>query len=109
MNTIKEEIPQLALFNMQDSQEARFKEFHQKYPQVYRLFEKFSLQLLQAGHTHIGSKMIIERIRWEYVTASKDDEGFKINNNFTCYYSRLFMRNNPKHEGCFETRTIKRA
>ena len=90
MNALKviNDESQLDLFNIYDSQEKRFKAFHEKYPQVYQLFEKFSIQLIEAGHKTLGSKMIIERIRWEYVTNSKDDEGFKINNNFTCYYSR---------------------
>jgi len=101
--------PQLDLFNPNESQHERFLRFHLKYPQVYRLFEKFALQLLESGHKTMGSKMIIERIRWEVATQSMDDDGFKINNNYTCYYSRLFMKNNPQHGDCFETREIKRA
>ena len=101
--------PQMDLFNASDSQHERFLRFNEKYPQVYRLFAKFAFELLAKGLTTIGSKMIIERIRWEVATQSMDEDGFKINNNYTCYYIRLFMEKNPLHKGCFETREIKRA
>ena len=99
---------QLSLYN-HDSQYEKFLSFHNKYPQVYRLFSKFANELLNRGWDKIGSKMIIERIRWEVATGSMDADGFKINNNFTCYYSRLFMNENPTKKDCFETREIKRA
>ncbi len=102
-------LPQLDLFNPKSSQYESFLRFHIKYPQVYRLFEKFAMQLISKGHKTLGSKMIIERIRWEVATESMDEDGFKINNNYTCYYSRLFMKNNPQYADYFETREIKRA
>lgn len=101
--------PQLDLFDPASSVHEQFLRFHLKYPQVYRFFEKFAKQLLDRGHKKIGSKMIVERIRWEVATESMDADGFKINNNYTCHYSRLFMKNNPQYGDCFETREIKRA
>jgi len=85
----------------------RFLDFHIKYPQVYILFEKFALQLIGNGHKRLGAKMIIERIRWECATGSKDEHDFKINNSFVAHYSRLFIKNNPLYQDCFEFRTIK--
>lgn len=85
-----------------------FLDFHIKFPQVYILFEKFALQLIAKGETKLGSKMIIERIRWEIKTNSKDNDGFKINNNFTAHYSRLFIKYNPLYKDYFEFREIKR-
>lgn len=109
IETLNATVPQLELFNDNSRQYVRFLKYHVQYPQVYRWFEKFALQLLNNGWKRIGSKMIIERIRWEIALNIKDDRGFKINNDFTCYYSRLFMKNNPQHGECFETREIKRA
>lgn len=86
----------------------KFLQFHQEFPKVYTLFEKFSLELIYKGHTLLGAKMIIERIRWELATGgSKDEHGFKINNNFTCYYSRMFAINNPRYAKMFEYRKVK--
>jgi hypothetical protein len=85
----------------------RFLDFHIKFPQVYIYFEKFALQLIARGYTHLGAKMIIERIRWEVMTGSKDEHDFKINNSYIAHYSRLFIKNNPQYRDYFEFRTIK--
>jgi len=53
----------------------KFLVFHSENPVVYRLFEKFALQLIDSGHDKLGAKMIIERIRWEMKTKSKDAAG----------------------------------
>lgn len=87
----------------------RFKKFIEAYPYVYTLFEKFAFELINRGHKKIGSKQIVERIRWFYATESMDDAGFKINNNYTCYLSRMFMQKHPQHKDIFETRIIKKA
>ncbi len=86
-----------------------FLHFHTKYPQVYLLFEKFAKQLIESGHEKLGAKMIMERIRWEISTGgAKDKDGFKINNNFTAYYSREFIKNHPQYTDYFEFRTIRK-
>lgn len=96
------------LFVMGPSVYVKFLKFHTAYPQVYLLFEKFALQLIQAGKVKLGSKMIMERIRWEISTSAKDDEGFKINNNYTAYYSREFVKKHPQYRDYFEFREIRK-
>lgn len=114
MNTVATirdpELPpvQTELFSIGRSNYLKFLDFHTKYPTVYRLFEKFALQLIQAGHKKMGSKMIMERIRWEVFVDAKDKDGFKINNNFTAYYSRMFIKNNPQYKDYFEFREIRK-
>lgn len=109
IETNNPDVPQLGMFDFGNTIQERFYKFHNENPEVYRLFDLFAKQLLKKGWDKIGAKMIMERIRWEYATQSKDDRGFKINNDFICHYSRLFMKNNPQHEGCFETRSLKTA
>jgi len=94
------------LFTQQNGNYVDFLVFHSTYPKVYMLFEKYALQLIAAGHTKLGAKMIIERIRWEFATGSKDADGFKINNNHTCFYSRLFITNHPQYKDFFEFRKV---
>lgn len=71
-------------------------------PQVWEYFKLFSLQMLNRGYKRIGSKMIFERIRWE--TMISGDGTFKVNNNYTPYYSRKFEAEFPEHEGVFSKR-----
>jgi hypothetical protein len=85
----------------------RFDAFHAEHPRVYMLFSIFALQLLQRGHTKIGAKMIMERVRWECFTGSKDMHGYKINNDFIAHYARLFVDEFPQHKECFEFRILK--
>jgi hypothetical protein len=102
-------VMQTELFVMGRSNYVDFLHFNTKCPQVYLLFEKFAFQLIAAGHTKLGAKMILERIRWEIsIGGVKDDDGFKINNNYTAYYSRQFVKNNPAYEDYFEFRVIRK-
>lgn len=102
------EVMQGELFEMGPSIYKKFLAFHKQYPQVYLLFEKFAMQLIGAGKTMLGSKMIMERIRWEISTGSMDEDGFKINNNYTAYYSREFIKQHPEYREYFEFRIIRR-
>jgi len=79
-----------------------FDQFDRENPDVYRMFCRFTLQLIAAGHKRLSSKLIVERIRWE--TMLQGGTTFKINNNFTPHFARKFMSDFPNHEGVFETR-----
>lgn len=101
-------IQQLEMFNpYHKSIYVKFLAFHTQHPQVYILFDRFAKQLIEKGHKKLGSKMIMERIRWEISTGSKDQDGFKINNNYTAHYSRLFIKNNPQYREYFDFREIR--
>ena len=80
-----------------------FKTFHQKNPEVYKLFVQFTLQAINKGHAKLSSEMIINRIRWEtsVITTDKD---YKINNDYKPFYSRMFMALFPKYDYFFQKR-----
>jgi len=97
----------LPLFFSDKTIQERFVKFHSQHPKVYDLFRSFALQLIRMGHKKIGARMIIERIRWEFATGSKDEMGFKINNYFIAHYSRLFIHEFPEYSDRIETRSIR--
>ena len=82
-----------------------FRDFHKKNPQVYAWFQKYFFHLQRKGRKKIGAKMLIERIRFE-VFMKTTGEDFKINNNFTSRYVRLFIREYPQYKSYFELRAI---
>jgi len=82
---------------------ARFSEFHSSNPDVWQLFERFTLELLAAGRLHYGSGAIFERIRWHVDVETKGDSA-KLNNNFRAYYARMFEVAHPQHTGFFRNR-----
>lgn len=102
---------QLDLFGTPDNPanelEARFWRYHADNPQVYALFDKFTRYAIKHGRTRLSAKMLFERIRWETTFAAQGGDGFKINNNMSAYYARLWIRNNPRHSDFFATRELR--
>lgn len=83
-----------------------FLEFHRAHPEVWRLFERFALDAARSGR-RIGAKAIAERIRWETVIEQRGE--FKLNNNHTAIYARIFAEKYPAMGDVFEFRTMRRA
>jgi hypothetical protein len=68
----------------------------EEYPQVYALFEKFALQLAERKR-HFGMKQIAERVRFEVaLTWEKDEDGFRVNNNYISYIGRMIAEKHPQ-------------
>ena len=84
---------------------AKFAEFHSSNPRVYELFKRFTFEALSHHHQHLSADMILHRVRWETGVMTRDPEGWKINNNWSAFYSRMFMAEFPHHAGFFRTRT----
>jgi hypothetical protein len=82
-----------------------FQAYNQAHPEVYKTFEKMALALIDKGVKHYGSKAIIEAIR--YHTSVSEGREFKINNNITPLFARVFENNHPQYKGFFEKRASK--
>jgi|TARA_R100001463_G_scaffold1428_4_gene6397 hypothetical protein len=80
-----------------------FQTFHQKNPEVYKLFVRFTFQAINRGHHKLSSEMIINRIRWETNVMTTDKE-YKINNDYKPFYSRMFMTQYSKYNNFFQKR-----
>ena len=78
--------------------------FHQQHPEVWDLFVRFTTEMIDKGFSHYSCKAIFERIRWEKDAGGDGIELFKLNNNYTAFYGRRFMKAYPEHEGFFRTR-----
>ena len=81
--------------------------FHRQHPEVYVMFDKFTVDRILRGFKHYSVNAIFERIRWETDMAAAEDGGFKLNNNFRAFYAREWMRKNPTHQGFFRLRKQK--
>jgi hypothetical protein len=88
--------------------EDRFNDFHATNPEVYRLFDRFTREVIKQGHPRFSADAILHRIRWETTVVTRGDQ-FKINDHFSAYYARTWMAANPKHDGFFATRTLREA
>ncbi len=84
--------------------EQLFKIYHTESPEIYEMFKVYSFQLLATGKTMLSANLIFERIRWESSVSGND--GYKLNNSYRSYYSRLFMDDHPQFGSCFATRKL---
>lgn len=85
----------------------KFNAYHEKNPLIYKQFERFTLELIQAGVRHYSADGILHKIRFE--TAIRGDGKYKINNTFSPDYARMFEDNHKVYTGFFEKRIRKAA
>jgi hypothetical protein len=84
----------------------RFRQFHEKNPQVLDRLVKLAREAISVGKKRIGAKTLVEVARWHFWLETDGDE-FKINNSFTSRYARLLVETHPEFEGLFETRELR--
>ena len=96
---------QLHLLSRYDrpSLEQRWREYDRKHPETYRLFVRFTMELIAAGRKHYSANAVVHRIRWHTAIECGDD-GFKVNNDFARCMSDRFSAEHPQHDGFFRTR-----
>ncbi len=99
---------------MPSTVEDKFKAFDAANPHVYLLFKQFALEALRSGVRKLSSKLIIERIRWEAAItttgagwSTTSGKPFLIDNRFTPWYARKFIRDFPRAASMFELREIR--
>lgn len=88
--------------------EAQFQAFHAANPHVYAALVREGRQLLARGHRKLGMKMLYERLRWQvYMETTDDAHDFKLPNNYTAYYARLLMQQEPDFAGVFSLAELR--
>ena len=74
--------------------------------QVYEVFKKYAWQLKRGQQRdRYGAATIYQRMRWDTWIRETSISGFKLNNNWISFLSRLLMLEQPKHfTDFFDTR-----
>ncbi len=88
----------------------RFQRFHTAHPEVYDELVRLARAGVAAGRTTLGIGMLFEVVRWNRTIAGlpdRDEQGFKLNNNFRSRYARLIMACCPDLVDVFNTRTMQ--
>lgn len=83
----------------------RFEEFHAANPIVYTTLVRLAREWKEkfGGGAKVGLAALRERARWEIAFVTSDTD-YKINNNYTPFYARLIMAENPDLAGLFDLR-----
>lgn len=87
----------------------RFAKYDCENPQVYAVLRRLALQARRAGRARLGMKMLWEVARWQLSLSAADDSPFRLNNNYTAFYARKLMREEPELAGMFELRAQRAA
>ncbi len=84
-----------------------FERFHDANPEVWEFFERFCLEMINAGQTGFGAPVIWEHIRWETRIQKESDGPYRLPNQHRPYYARLFQERHPKSAHHIATRALK--
>lgn len=82
-----------------------FKKYNEENPQIYAEFRKIAFQLIGRNYKRIGARQILEVIRYHTMISGNDQ--FKVNNNYSADYARLFEKDFPQYGGIFMKRLMK--
>lgn len=77
----------------------QFRKYHEDRPEVWRLFKKFTLEVIASGQESYGAHAIFQRIRWETEIEQKGQ--FKVSNTAFPFYARVFGRAFAKYSDFF--------
>ena len=81
-------------------------EWHKTNPNVWNMFERYTLEAIQSGRKHYSHWAIVNRIRWNKEIETKGGD-FKISNDYIGFYARLFHAKYPEHDGFFKLKPLK--
>lgn len=86
---------------------SKFIEYHRAHPEIYEAFKRIANEAIKKGHKNLSAEFVFNIIRWETPISAEEVDGFKVNNNYKAYYSRMFMEENQHLKGFFRTRESK--
>lgn len=86
--------------------DAKFCAYHDANKHIYTKFEEIALETIKKGFKNFGAKGVFEIIRWQTGVSANGDV-FKLCNNYTPFYARLFEQKHPEHAGFFRKKKSK--
>lgn len=86
--------------------EAAFDRFHAEHPEVYAELVRIARRLREQGWERFGIKTVWEVCRYRSMVGNVAGKGPKLNNNFTAYYARKIMDQEPDLADVFKTRRL---
>jgi hypothetical protein len=87
--------------------QAAFSAYHKAHPEIYEEFKRRVSQLWNSGKRHYSADGILHVIRFHTALTGKPRDSYKINNNFSSFYVRLWQKEHPERADFFETRAQK--
>jgi len=80
--------------------------WHRKNPEIWKAFEKFTLEAIESGRTKYSHWAIMNRVRW-HTDIETTGKPFKISNDHIAFYARAFVHKYPQHKTFFKLKPLK--
>ncbi len=77
-----------------------FLQFHNENPHIYGQYKAETMKILSTGREVQSFSLITE--------CHRSEKRFKISNNHTAYYARLFIEEFPQYKAFFKLRPVKK-
>ena len=88
--------------NRLDELNEEAKNFDRAHPNFWNIFVAIARKKMTEGYKRYSAKAIFEQIRWDKRLRESHNLGVKhLQNNFTAFYARKFVKEYPEHEGFF--------
>ena len=101
--------PELPGTESADPLERRFWKFHEANPEVYEAFVVRARHFVSCGLKTFGAKLVWEQIRIDRQVETLGREKFRLPNEYTAFYARLAMKQEPDLAGLFKLRRRHKA
>ena len=97
---------------MAQTMQERFDKYHEKNPWVYIAFDVLAKKAIARGLKKFSARTIWHKLRWDRAIEKGETREYryalaKLDNNWTPFYSLLWLKNNPEYPDFFETRKTK--
>lgn len=89
---------------MDDAKARRFEQLLLDHPDLWRMFEAFTTELIERGVPHYSADAILHRVRFETAGRTPDDQEWRCNNDFTALLARRWAELHPHHAHFFRRR-----
>jgi hypothetical protein len=97
---------QLQLGMGRNLNEARYREWAMRNPDVIVLFLQFARERLRSDR-RFGMKALVERVRWDEPVPIERSEGFRLNNSAVAYLARDLVKIEPGLKRLIRLRRVK--
>ena len=77
-------------------------------PEIYEMFEKLTLEMINSGRTRYSATLTLGRMKWD-IDKREHECSFVVPTTIQPYFPRKFMAEHPEHLGFYETKTLTSA
>lgn len=81
---------------LHDTIEEKFQRWLRSNPETVEHIRGLAVQWHRAGHARCGIGMLAEKARWDAGVGGRDEDGFKVNNNYRALLARHLVASTPE-------------